>query len=145
MKAEESFALIAYRLERSRESLRAAEIMFENNMLTFSMNRVYYAMFYAVQALLVAREVSFSKHGQIKAFFNREMVKPGIFPTEMGRLYNKAFEYRQKFDYVDFSFPDREMVSEYLEKAKGFISNIQEYLRQEDAPPTKRYGSTSSP
>jgi uncharacterized protein (UPF0332 family) len=66
------------------------------------------------------------------------MVKPGIFPTEMGRLYNKAFEYRQKFDYVDFSFPDREMVSEYLEKAKGFISNIQEYLRQEDAPPAKR-------
>ena len=95
MKAEESFALIAYRLERSCESLRAAEIMFENNMLTFSMNRVYYAMFYAVQALLVSREVSFSKHGQVKACFNREMVK------------------------------------EYLEKARGFISNIQEYLRQE--------------
>jgi hypothetical protein len=33
MKAEESLALIAYRLERSSESLRAAEIMFENNML----------------------------------------------------------------------------------------------------------------
>jgi uncharacterized protein (UPF0332 family) len=96
MKAEESLALIAYRLERSRESIRAAEIMFENNMLTFSMNRVYYAMFYAVQALLVSREVSFSKHGQVKAYFNREMV------------------------------------SEYLEKAKGFISNIQEYLRRED-------------
>ena len=71
MKAEESLALIAYRLERSRESLQAAEIMFENNMLTFS-------------------------------------------------------------------YPDREMVSEYLEKARGFISNIQEYLRQEDAPPAKR-------
>ena len=37
-----------------------------------------------------------------------------------------------------FSSPDREMVSEYLEKARGFISNIQEYLRQEDAPPAKR-------
>ena len=131
MKSEESFALIAYRLERSRESLRAAEIMFENNMLTFSINRVYYAMFYAVQALLVSREVSFSKHGQVKAYFNREMVKLGIFPTEMGRLYNKAFEYRQKFDYVDFSSPEREMISEYLEKAKGFISNIQEHLRRD--------------
>ena len=132
MKAEESFALIAYRLGRSCESLLAAEIMFENNMLTFSMNRVYYAMFYAVQALLVSREVSFSRHGQVKAYFTREMVKTGIFPTEMGRLYNKAFEYRQKFDYVDFSSPDLEMVSEYLEKAKGFISNIQEYLRPKD-------------
>ena len=45
MKAEESYDLITYRLERSRESLRAAEIMFENGMLAFSMNRVYYAMF----------------------------------------------------------------------------------------------------
>ena len=47
MKAEGSLALITYRLERSRESLRAAEIMLENNMLTFSMNRIYYAMFYS--------------------------------------------------------------------------------------------------
>ena len=138
MKVEESLDLISYRLERSRESLRAAEIMFESSMLTFSMNRVYYAMFYAVQALLVSRKVSFSKHGQLKAYFNREMIKTGIFPTEMGRLYNKAFEYRQKFDYVDFSSPDREMVSEYMEKARGFVSNIQEYLRQEDASPAKR-------
>jgi hypothetical protein len=138
MKAGESPALISYRLERASESLRAARIMFENGMLTFSMNRVYYAMFYSVQALLVSRKVSFSKHGQVKAYFNREMIKTGIFPTEMGRLYNKAFEYRQKFDYIDFSSPDREIVSEYLEKAIDFVSNIQEYLHQKDIPPAKR-------
>lgn len=138
MKAEESPALISYRLERASESLRAAKIMFDNGMLTFSMNRVYYAMFYSVQALLVSRKVSFSKHGQVKAYFNREMVKTGIFPTEMGRLYNKAFEYRQKFDYIDFSSPDREIVAEYLEKAIDFVSNIQEYLHKKDLPPTKR-------
>jgi uncharacterized protein (UPF0332 family) len=139
MKAEESPALISYRLERASESLRAARIMLENGMLTFSMNRVYYAMFYSIQALLVSRKVSFSKHGQVKAYFNREMIKTGIFPTEMGRLYNKAFEYRQKFDYIDFSSPDREIVSEYLEKAIDFVSNIQEYLHhQKDLPPAKQ-------
>lgn len=138
MKAEESPALVSYRLERASESLLAAKIMLENRMLTFSMNRVYYAMFYAVQALLVSRKVSFSKHGQVKAYFNREMIKTGIFPTEMGRLYNKAFEYRQKFDYIDFSSPDREIVSEYLEKATGFVSNIQQYLRQKNIPSAKR-------
>lgn len=138
MKAEASLVLISHRLQRAGESLRAARIMLENGMLTFSMNRVYYAMFYSVQALLVSRKVSFSKHGQVKAYFNREMVKTGIFPTEMGRLYNKAFEYRQKFDYIDFSSPDREIVSEYLEKAIDFVSNIQEYLHQKDLPPTKR-------
>ena len=131
MKKQNSQALISYRMERSHESLRAAEIMLENEMLTFSMNRIYYAMFYAVQAVLVLRGVSFSKHGQVKAYFNREMVKTSIFPIEMGRLYNKAFEYRQKFDYIDFSAPDRNMVSEYLEKERGFILNIQNYVQRE--------------
>jgi predicted nucleotidyltransferase len=39
---------------------------------------------------------------------------------------------------LNFSSPEREMVSEYLEKARGFVSNIQEYLRQEDVSPAKR-------
>jgi len=132
MKGKDAIALVSYRMERAHESLRAAQIMFENNMLTFSMNRIYYAMFYGVQALLATREVSFSKHGQVKAYFNREMVKTGIFPTAMGQIYNKAFEYRQKFAYVDFSSPDHEMVLQYLEKAKDFIANIEEYLGKAD-------------
>ncbi len=120
-------------MERSQESLRAAEIMLENNMLTFSMNRIYYAMFYADQALLVSRKTSFSKHGHVRAYFNRELIKPGIFPTDMGRLYNKAIEYRQKFDFVDFSNPDRGMVLEYLELARRFVAHIQEFFQRQDS------------
>ena len=58
-----------------------------------------------------------------------ELIKTGIFNVDLGKLYNKAFEYRQKFDYVDFAVPDRDMVTEYVEKARGFHSKIQEYLR----------------
>ncbi len=74
MKSKHIEALISYRMERSRESIRAAEIMLENEMLTISMNRVYYSMFYAVQALFVLHKVSFSKHGQVKGYFNRELM-----------------------------------------------------------------------
>lgn len=129
MKPKNIEALISYRMERSGESIRAAEIMLENEMLIISMNRVYYSMFYAVQALLVLHNVSFSKHGQVKGYFNRELIKAGIFSVEMGKLYNKVFEYRQKFDYVDFASPDREMVFEYIEKAKEFHSTIKNYIQ----------------
>lgn len=122
-------ALISYRMERSRESIQAAEIMLEKGMLTFAMNRIYYSMFYAVQAVLGLHGVSFSKHGLVKEYFNRELIKTGIFNVDLGKLYNKAFEYRQKFDYVDFAVPDRDMVTEYVEKARGFHSKIQEYIR----------------
>ena len=129
MKSKHIEALISYRMERSRESIRAAEIMLENEMLTISMNRVYYSMFCAVQALLVLHKVSFSKHGQVKGYFNRELIKTGIFSVDMGKLYNKVFEYRQKFDYVDFAVPERDMVSEYIEKAREFHSTIKEYIQ----------------
>ena len=129
MNKREAVALASYRMERSRESLRAAQIMFENNMLTFSMNRIYYAMFYGVQALLATREVSISKHGQVKAYFNREMVKTGVFPTAMGQLYNKAFEYRQKFDY--WTFPPlitRWSCNTWKKRERDFIDRIEAYL-----------------
>jgi len=129
MKSEDTEALISYRMERSVESMKAAEIMLEEGMLSFSMNRVYYAMFYAVQSLLSLDRVSFSKHGQLKGYFNRQFINKGIFPIEMGRLYNQIFEYRQKFDYVDFAVPDREMVSEYIKKTKGFCAKVDEYIQ----------------
>lgn len=131
MKEEDAFALIAYRMERANESLQAAEIMLENGMLIFAMNRVYYSMFYAVQAMLATRGVSFSKHGKVKAYFNREMIKRGIFPIAMGKLFNKAFEYRQKFDYVDFAVPDQEMVKDYISAAHGFLEHVQQYLGEQ--------------
>ena len=124
MKPEDIQALVEYRLERSDESIQAAKIMLENNMLSFSMNRIYYAMFYSVQALLIFHGATFSKHGQVKGYFNREFIKKGVFPLDMGKMFNKVFEYRQKFDYIDFSSPDRDLVVEYLENSREFYFQI---------------------
>ena len=135
MKQKELEALISYRMERSREACSAAKIMFENGMFISAINRVYFSMFYAVQALLVLNGVSFSKHGQVKGYFNRMFIKTGILPVEMGRLYNKAFEYRQKFDYVDYALPEAEMVSDYIEHADIFISKIDDYIKTQDSQP----------
>lgn len=52
-----------------------------------------------------------------------------MLPIDMGRFYNKAFEYRQKFDYVDFAVPEEDMVIEYIEKAELFVNSINEYLK----------------
>ena len=130
MKDEHKLALISYRMERSKESLEAAQILLDNNLLTSSMNRIYYSMFYAVHALLILHDVSFSKHAQVKGYFNREFINKGIFPVELGKLYNKIFEYRQKFDYVDLNIPDAKMVADHIQKAREFVHRLDEYLKQ---------------
>jgi uncharacterized protein (UPF0332 family) len=128
MKTADLETLVIHRLQKSEEALQAAKIMLDKQMFSFAMNRVYYSLYYAVQALLAQQGVAFAKHGQVKGYFNREFIKAGKLPKEIGRFYNKAFEYRQKFDYVDFVSPDQPMVAEYVETAKNVVSQIKLYL-----------------
>jgi len=125
---EEKRALVKYRLERANESLTAARLLFENKLFIPAMNRIYYSMFYSVQALLVLDEKAFSKHGQVKGYFNKEYVKRGIFAKESGRLFNTVFEYRQKFDYVDMLMPEEELISDYLIEARRFVDQISAFV-----------------
>lgn len=128
MTEEEKRALVKYRLERANESMRAALLLLDNKLFIPAMNRVYYSMFYSVQALLVLDEKAFSKHGQVKAYFNKEFIKSGIFPKEFGKLFNTVFEYRQKFDYVDLLIPEEELISDYITAARRFIDQISSFL-----------------
>ena len=121
-------ALISYRMERAAESVEAARLMLDNAMPTSAMNRIYYAMFYAVQAVLITKSASFSKHGQVKGYFNKEFVHKGLFSVQWGKIYNQAFEYRQKFDYVDFEVPMIDVVNEFLQHAEDFIGEVKSFL-----------------
>jgi len=85
-------------------------------------------MFYSVQALLVLNEKAFSKHGQVKGYFNKEFIKSGIFTKQFGKLFNAVFEYRQKFDYVDLLIPEEKLISDYIIKARKFIDQISSFL-----------------
>jgi uncharacterized protein (UPF0332 family) len=125
---EEKRTLVKYRLERANESIRAARLVRENKLFIPAMNRIYYSMFYSVQALLVLDEKAFSKHGQVKAYFNKVFIKSGIFPKEFGKLFNAVFEYRQKFDYVDLLTPEEELISDYIVEAQKFINQISSFL-----------------
>ena len=131
MNKQEKQTLVKYRLGRANESIKAVQLLFENKLFIPAMNRIYYSMFYSVQALLVLKEKAFSKHGQVKGYFNKEFIKAGIFSKEFGKLFNTVFEYRQKFDYVDMLVPEEELISDYVLKAQNFIDKISSYLNDE--------------
>ena len=79
MTKEEKVTLINYRVERANESLKAAQLMLDNDLYIPAMNRIYYSMFYAVQALLILNESAFSKHGQVKGFSTKNISKSEFF------------------------------------------------------------------
>ncbi len=121
--------LAKYRLKQAHESLDEAIYLFEGNKSPRSViNRVYYAMYYAVLSLIIFEKYISSKHSGMLSFFNRHFIKEGIFPEEMGRCINKAFELRQSGDYREYSEITSEQVEPYIGCAKSFLQKIEEYL-----------------
>jgi uncharacterized protein (UPF0332 family) len=104
MNSEQRRILIDYRMERAKESAEAAQLLYENKMLTSAMNRIYYSLFYAVQALLVLKNVSFSKHGQVKGCFNKEFIKTGLLPIELGKFYNNTLSFGRNLIMLTFRY-----------------------------------------
>jgi uncharacterized protein (UPF0332 family) len=72
---EHSKKLTDYRLQQAHETLQKAESLCVMSLWRGTINRPYYAMFYAVLALAVLRQQVTSKHSGVLAFFDREFVK----------------------------------------------------------------------
>lgn len=125
-------ALIQHRLEQARETLRDAHVLFDQHGTPVSIvNRAYYAIFYAVLALIVTlkKDVDTSKHKGVIAIFNQEFVKTGIFPKEMSKSLRQAFEARQEGDYREASKIDEPIARENLLAADEFVSAVEYHLR----------------
>jgi uncharacterized protein (UPF0332 family) len=89
MRDEDIQALIDYRLQRADEALEEARLMQNIGHWNSCANRLYYAAFYAVSALLVRDGRAASKHSGIKALFNQHYVKLSVATKENGRLYTQ--------------------------------------------------------
>jgi len=129
MRGEDLQALIAYRLQRAKETLEEARLMQGVEHWNTCANRLYYAAFYAVSALLVRDGYAASKHSGVKLLFNRYYVKTGIVTKENGRLYNRLFDLRQEGDYIDFVSLDAETVEPLVGATAAFIDTIWSLLR----------------
>ena len=117
--------LINYRLQRAYESLEDARILAEASRWNTCVNRLYYACFYAVSALLIQDGLSSSKHTGVRSFFNRHYVKSGRVTKEMAQIYNDLFERRQESDYLDFIHFEESEVRPLIPRAEAFIKHIE--------------------
>ena len=123
--------LIRYRQKKARETLEDATILFRSGRLFSALNRIYYALFYEVLALLSTEDLSSGKHTGIRSLFNEHFVKTGRVPVELGRFYSRMYDFRQKGDYGDFVEFEREKVKEWLDQASMFINEMDRIIESE--------------
>lgn len=123
--------LVQYRLDRAREAVDEATLMFEAGHLHTYVNRLYYACFYAVSALLLAKGLSTSKHSHLRALLHREFVRSGAIPVEHGQFFDLLFNNRQKGDYSDLVVFQPDEVQEWLPQAREFVEYVSRLALQD--------------
>ena len=131
---EETWTLVRYRLDRAREALEEAVLLLESGHANTYVNRLYYACFHAVSALLLAKELSSARHSGVRALFHQHIVKPGLISVSLGQMYDKLFDNRQKGDYADLVRFAAQEVRPWLDEARAFIRDVEAVILREGGP-----------
>ena len=116
--------VVRYWWGKALDSVRAARRELAAAAYTFAINRAYYAVFYAVSALLLEEGYHFTKHSGVRAAFNRDMIKPGRLSRRHGELYNQLFRDRQEGDYFEFTAFDVTYVQEKIAACEEFLTHL---------------------
>lgn len=124
-------ALIAYRIQRAYETLKEADVMIRESFYNASVNRMYYACYYAAVALLLKFDIQAQTHNGVKTMLGLHFISTGKLPLKIGKTFSTLFEKRQSGDYDDFVYCDRNMVEDLYPQAQLFIDSIKEMLTRE--------------
>ena len=121
---------IVYRLQRAKETIREVEIHIQNEFWNTAVNRMYYACFYAVGALLIKHGVKTSRHEGARQKFGQLFVKTGKVDRSLAKHYTDLFVKINKGDYNDFFDYDEETVNRLLPLSKRFIEKVEELIKE---------------
>jgi uncharacterized protein (UPF0332 family) len=118
-------------IKKAIRSLNAAKRNIKMGDYDFASSRAYYAAFYAIEAVLLTKELSFAKHSAVISAFNRHFVKVGLFPKEFSKSISRLFRERQIGDY-DFGVTITECDAQKdVEAAEAILEGIRTYVSQE--------------
>lgn len=125
MTPQQRFDIVLYRINNARELLPEIKDHIERGYYNTAMNRMYYACFYAVSALLLHTEIDGIKsHEGVRQMFGKHFILTHIIPKEWGHFYTIIYNNRTAADYEDFKNYDLAEVQEMYPKVCTFIELI---------------------
>lgn len=91
-------------------------------------NRIYYAVFHAISAMLFVEGVRTGTHKGTSIQFGKYYVLTGIFSRQDGILYGQLQTMREKADYQNVFSLDEKVGRDLIQSANELRSRICEYV-----------------
>jgi uncharacterized protein (UPF0332 family) len=127
----ETHDLINLRLAQAAESLAEARLLLERGMRLGAMDRIYFTMFYCACALLATREFGPSREGGVALKFQREFIKTGLLPAEIGDRFKRATQLHHHADVGAAAPPELERLQRLLADAESFLTTTKLFLAKQ--------------
>ncbi len=117
-------------LELAKEYLEDSKKLLELKRFRSAIDRAYYAMFHAAQAILAFKGIAPPKtHKGLRELFGKEIILKGLIEKDFGKDLTRAFELRQASTYEVYAKFGEDVVGEIVEKAERFVSKIKELIK----------------
>ena len=118
-------------LDAAHEALAGSQYNLDGGYYAIAVNRAYYAVFYAANALLATKGLARGKHSGTISAFRQSFVKPDLIEPEYSDIYGSLMDDRHVSDYDMETSIEPERAESDVESARAFVARIGTYLRQE--------------
>jgi uncharacterized protein (UPF0332 family) len=125
---EERKSVVQFRMEKAKNTFAEITLLRDNALWQTAANRLYYACYYAVSALLVQNEIEAQTHHGVINQIGLHFVRTGLLPIEQGKFYQQLFELQKTGDYSDWITVNESDIIPLVEPAKQFIETIEQLI-----------------
>jgi uncharacterized protein (UPF0332 family) len=119
-------------IDRAKEAVRAAQLLFENGFVRDAISKLYYSLLYSVRALLLVKGLEPKSHEGALRLFGLHFIKAGNFEAKDSHIFSKLMKYREEADYnPSYTFSQEDFI-ELKNEAETVIQRITTCLKEKE-------------
>ena len=123
---------ISYKLQKAGQAMKEARLLIDNKMTDTAVSRLYYASFYAVNALLVSHDFNPKTHSGVKSLFNKEFILTHKLADHFSDFYSFLMAKRFEADYDDFVFINDKNIEKLFVQTGEFVSAVTSLINKQE-------------
>lgn len=117
--------IVLYRIEKAETTYHEAQETIKLGFIGSAANRLYYAAYYAVSALLIANGITTKTHNGVRQMLGLHFINTKLLDKKFGLIFNRLASLRMTGDYEDRKNLDLESdVKPLVEPAGELIAAV---------------------
>lgn len=84
--------IVNYRRQKACDLMHDVDVLIDNELWNSAVNRMYYACFHMVSALLILHGIEVKSHMGVRQAFGLHFVKTNLLSSECGRIFSKIYD-----------------------------------------------------